>query len=157
VVIMAWRTAVSRQFRVRDASMMNSKRNVCLHYRCIRCCLNTEMPLTVSDIARIKDLGFSEDFFMDKRNGDRQLKNLSGRCVFHNGQRCTIYTHRPEGCQLYPVIFNEDIGEAVLDSYCPHHERFQLTPSASREVIQLVRKLDMEKTKSSKIDATAEI
>jgi len=103
------------------------------------------MPLSSSDIVRINGLGFSENSYMVKKNGNRQLKNQTGRCVFHNGQQCTIYKHRPEGCQLYPVIFNEDMGEAVLDSYCPHNEEFQLTPNISRKVIKLVRKLDAEK------------
>jgi hypothetical protein len=100
---------------------------------CLRCCLDAKMPLSSSDIARIKDLGFSEDFFTLRKNGNRQLKNVSGRCVFHDGQRCVIYNHRPEGCRLYPAILNEEIGMAVLDSYCPHHGQFQLTPTASRE------------------------
>jgi uncharacterized protein len=120
-------------------------KNVCLHYSCIKCCLDTEMPLSNSDIVRINGLGFLEDFFALKKNGIRQLRNLSGKCVFHNGQRCTIYKHRPEGCQLYPVVFNDDAGEAILDSYCPYHSKFQLTPSISRKVTKLVRKLDGEK------------
>ena len=136
---------------------MSKMKDICLHYGCIKCCLNTEMPLSALDIARIKSLGFSESSFIIKRDGIRRLKNLSGRCVFHNGQRCTIYTHRPEGCQLYPVIFDEDIGEAVLDSYCPYHDKFQLTPSISRKVVRLVRKLDMEKMKGPTINGTAEI
>jgi hypothetical protein len=103
------------------------------------------MLLSSSDIVRIKGLGFSENFFIVKKNdGNRQLKNLSGRCVFHTGQRCTIYNYRPEGCRLYPAIFDEDLGETDLDSYCPHHRDFQLTPNISREVIKLVRKLDVE-------------
>ena len=124
---------------------MSKIRNTCLEYRCVKCCLNTEMPLSSSDIVRIEGLGFSDDFFIVKENGNRILKNLSGRCVFHNGQQCAIYDDRPEGCQLYPVILNEDVGEAVLDSYCPHHENFQLTPPISRVVIELVQKLDAEK------------
>jgi hypothetical protein len=124
---------------------MSKMKDVCLQYGCIKCCLGTEMPLSSSDIVRIERLGFSENIFIVKENGNRRLKNLSGRCVFHNGQRCTIYNYRPEGCQLYPAIFHEDTGEAVLDSYCPHHEKFQLTPSTSRKVIKLVRKLDVEK------------
>jgi Fe-S-cluster containining protein len=124
---------------------MSKMKDICLHYGCIKCCLNTEMPLSALDIARIESLGFSESSFIIKRDGNRQLKNLSGRCVFHDGRRCTIHSHRPEGCQLYPVILNEDTGEAVLDSYCPHREKFQLTPSISRRVIKLVRKLDVEK------------
>jgi len=123
---------------------MSKIRNPCLEYGCIKCCLNTEMELSSSDIVRIKGLGFSEDFFIVKKDGNRQLKNLSGRCVFHNGQLCTIYNDRPEGCRLYPAIFYEDAGETGLDSYCPHYGKFQLTPRVSREVIELVRKLDVE-------------
>src|SRR5208283_3071646 len=118
--------------------------DICLQYGCIKCCLNTEMLLSSSDIVQIRGLGFFEDFFIVKENGNRQLKNLSGRCVFHNGQRCTIYNYRPEGCRLYPSIFNEAMGEVVLDSYRPHQTQFQLRPNISREVIKLVRKLDLE-------------
>jgi len=124
---------------------MNKMMDTCLRYGCIKCCLDTKMPLSSLDIARIKDLGFSEDFFILKKNGSRQLKNVSGRCVFHDGQRCVIYDHRPEGCRLYPAILSEEIRTVVLDSYCPHHEQFQLTPSTSREVTRLVRSLDAEK------------
>jgi len=120
-------------------------KDTCLRYGCIKCCLDTEMPLSSSDIVRIKGLGFSGDFFILKKNGNRQLKNLSGRCVFHNGQGCTIYNYRPEGCRLYPAVFHEDTGEVVPDSYCPHHGEFRLTPIISRKVIKLVRKLDVEK------------
>ena len=120
-------------------------KDTCLRYGCIKCCLDTEMPLSSSDIVRIKGLGFSGDFFILKKNGNRQLKNLSGRCVFHNGQRCTIYNYRPEGCRLYPVIFCETTGETLLDSYCPHHKKFQLTSSTSHEVIKLVLELHVEK------------
>jgi Fe-S-cluster containining protein len=119
---------------------------ICLRYGCIKCCLNTEMLLSATDIARIEGLGFSEDSFTVKRNGYRQLKNLSGRCVFHNGQQCAIYSSRPEGCRLYPVVFNEDVGDAVLDSYCPHSAEFRLTPCIVRKVTGLVRRLDAEKS-----------
>jgi len=120
-------------------------RNTCLEHGCVKCCLKTKMLLSSSDIVRIRGLGFSEDFFIvEKDDGNRQLKNLSGRCVFHNGQRCTIYDYRPEGCRLYPAIFDEDLGETDLDSYCPNQRDFQLTPNISHEVIKLVTKLDVE-------------
>ena len=131
-------------------------KNACLQYRCIKCCLDTKMPLSNSDIVRIRSLGFPEDFFVLKKNVNRRLRNLSGRCVFHNGQRCTIYNCRPEGCQIYPVVFSDDVGEAVLDSYCPHHGKFQLTPGISRKVIRLVRKLDAEKTHVSETHRNAQ-
>jgi Fe-S-cluster containining protein len=125
--------------------MLSKMRGVCLHYGCVKCCLDTEMPLCGSDIARIRGLGFSENSFVVRRNGSRKLRNLSGRCVFHDGHQCTIYNSRPEGCRLYPAIFHEGREEVVLDSYCPHHEEFQLTPITSRKVIKLVQRLDKEK------------
>ena len=103
------------------------------------------MPLSNSHIIRIRNIGFSENFFIVKRNGNQQLRNSAGRCVFHNGERCTIYNDRPEGCRLYPIIFDLYMGESVSDAHCPHHEEFQFTPSISCEVIRLVRKLDLER------------
>jgi Fe-S-cluster containining protein len=124
--------------------VMRNMRNTYLEYGCVKCCLNTEMELSSSDIRQIRSLGFSESFFIVKKNGKRQLKNSAGRCVFHNGRRCTIYNDRPEGCRLYPIILREDTGETALDSYCPHRGKFQLTSRISREVIKLVRTLDVE-------------
>jgi len=106
--------------------------------------MNTQMLLSNSDIARIKDHGFPENSFVLERNGSRQLKNLSGRCVFHDGKRCTIYDYRPEGCRLYPAVFDENKEKVILHQYCPHHEKFQLKPHTSSEVISLIRKLDLE-------------
>ncbi len=106
--------------------------------------MNTEMPLSNSDIARIKDHGLLEKSFIVNRNGTRHLKNLSGRCVFHDGKRCTIYNYRPEGCRLYPAVFDENKGKVILHLYCPHHGKFHLKPQTSREVISLIRKLDIE-------------
>ena len=128
-----------------DDPILSKIRGVCLYHGCIKCCLGTEMPLCNLDIARIRHLGFSEGFFVVRRNGNRKLRNLSGRCVFHDGQQCTIYNSRPEGCRLYPAIFHESRQEVVLDSYCPHHKKFQLTAITSRKVIKLVQGLDEEK------------
>ena len=50
---------------------MRKIRNTCLEYRCVKCCLNTEMLLSSSDIVRIRGLGFSEDSFIVKKNGNR--------------------------------------------------------------------------------------
>jgi Fe-S-cluster containining protein len=123
---------------------MSMMGNICREQGCVKCCLNTKMQLSNSDIVRIKGLGFSEDFFSINKNGNFQLKNRLGRCVFHDGLRCTIYDHRPEGCRLYPAVFYDDTRKTGLDSYCPHHRKFQLTPRISREVIKLIRRLDLE-------------
>jgi Fe-S-cluster containining protein len=103
------------------------------------------MPLSNSDIVRIRKLGFSEDFFVVKRNRERKLKNSMGRCVFHDGRLCTIYDHRPEGCRIYPVLYDTYTGKVVLDVECPHPEDFQVTPDISCEIIKLVGKLDAER------------
>ena len=127
--------------------MIAEMRKRCLQWGCIKCCLTTEMPLNSEDIARIEDLGF-ESFFIVKRNGMRQLKNSLGRCVFHNGQRCTIYSDRPEGCRLYPAIFDADRAKIILDRHCPHHAKFQLTAHVSCQLIRLVQELEVERKRS---------
>ena len=119
--------------------------NCCTDYGCIRCCLNTEMPLCDSDILRIAGLGF-RDFLITKRSGVRLLKNSMGRCVFHDGRRCTIYKDRPEGCRLYPFVFDLDEAKVVMDAHCPHRDKFQITPRISFQVIKLIRKLDAQRT-----------
>jgi Fe-S-cluster containining protein len=103
------------------------------------------MPLSNSDIVRIRELGFSEDFFISKRNEERRLKNSMGKCVFHNGRICTVYNHRPEGCRIYPVLYDAYTGKVVLDADCPNSEEFQITPDISSELIRLVGKLYVEK------------
>lgn len=143
-VLRLCRLIVETYWRNRSAAMGTMK-NWYLQYECIKCCLNTKMPLSTSDIERIRGLGFSENTFVTKRNGELRLRNLNERCVFHNGQRCTIYNDRPEGCRLYPAIFDENKGRAVLDGYCPHHKEFQLTSTISCKVVELLRKLDAER------------
>jgi len=128
-----------------NSPVVCAMKNWCLRYGCIKCCLNTKMPLSTSDIEEIRGLGFTEDFFVTRRDGELRLRNLNGRCVFHNGERCTIYNHRPEGCRLYPAVFDEDKGRVVLHAYCPHRKKFQLTPTILCEVVKLVRKLDAER------------
>ena len=128
--------------------MIDKMKNLCLQHRCIKCCLNTEMPLSDSDIARIESLGF-KDFFIAKRFGTRQLENLMGRCIFHNGQHCTIYSDRPEGCRLYPAILDVDKEKIVIDEHCPHPENMQPTPCISWQVIKFVQKLEAERKRST--------
>jgi len=128
-----------------NSPVVCAMKNSCLRYGCIKCCLNTKMPLRTSDIEEIRGLGFTEDFFVTRRDGELRLRNLNGRCVFHNGERCTIYNDRPEGCRLYPAVFDEDKGRVVLHAYCPHRKKFQLTPTILCEVVKLVRKLDAER------------
>lgn len=109
------------------------------------------MPLSTSDVDRINTLGYATDFFTTENGGELRLKNLNGRCVFHDGKRCTIYDNRPKGCRLYPAVFDENRGKVLLHAYCPQNRRFKLTPDMSREVIELIRRLDEEREMRRKL------
>lgn len=119
-------------------------KNFCIDYGCIQCCLETEMLLSNEDIERIRSFGFAQEFFIAKRDGWLQLKNYDGRCVFHNGIECSIYENRPEGCRLYPIIYNEDMN-ASFDEDCPHSDKFEISKPVIQQVTDLVYKLRYEK------------
>jgi hypothetical protein len=113
------------------------------------------MPLSTSDVDRISALGYAVDFFTTENAGELRLKNLNGRCVFHDGQRCTIYDARPKGCRLYPAVFDEDSGEVLIHRYCPQNRRFKLTPAMAWEVIGLIQTLDEERETRLKLGKVA--
>ncbi len=87
------------------------------------------------------NLGLKEDFFAVEFRGFKKLRNSSGRCVFHDGEQCTIYSNRPLGCRLYPVIFDEDLNHPVMDRLCPFRAEFPLSSKARRESSKLYLKL----------------
>ena len=100
------------------------------------------MLLLEDDVKRIAGLGFKEDYFALESDGFKMLKNSSsGRCVFHDGKKCTIYSNRPAGCRLYPVIFDEDLNHAVKDRLCPYRDEFDLSLKAKRELSDVYLKL----------------
>ncbi len=88
---------------------------------CGKCCYDTRMPLTKRDIERIKRLGFAEESFVDGRGRMPRLKNVDGHCVFLDPatNSCTIYPDRPEGCRLYPLVYEEDGDRVSVDPLCP--------------------------------------
>jgi Fe-S-cluster containining protein len=97
------------------------------------------------DIERIKGLGFDYDYFVVNRGSWLQLRNYDGRCVFNDGKRCLIYKNRPEGCRLYPIIYDEDKKCAALDEDCPHRDEFKISERDSRIEASLVTKLKDER------------
>ena len=120
-------------------------KNCCIRYKCIECCLETEMPLLKEDIERIKGLGFDYDYFVVNRDSWLRLKNRDGRCVFIDGNQCMIYENRPEGCKSYPILYDEDKNCATLDEDCPHRDEFKISESDLRIVTSLVIKLRDER------------
>jgi hypothetical protein len=89
------------------------------------------MLLLKDDVRRIVSLGFKEDFFTVEFRGFKFLRNNNGRCVFHNGEQCTIYSNRPLGCRLYPV----------MDRLCPFRAEFPFSFKARPESSKLYLKL----------------
>jgi Fe-S-cluster containining protein len=81
------------------------------------------MTLTVGDVERLASRGHRE-FFRQTPDGQLQLVNRRGRCVFLRGSVCAVYADRPEGCRLYPFILDRDLDRAVKDDFCPHAGEF---------------------------------
>lgn len=124
--------------------------NCCIETKCIECCKETNMLLSYQDIERIKKLGYDDAFFIKRHHGWLQLKNKNGRCVFHNGTKCTIYENRPEGCTLYPVVYNAITKSAILDAECPQQKCFSISKEKIKQLIALVSTLEQERMQRRK-------
>lgn len=116
-----------------------------MDYKCIQCCVDTNMVLSNVDIEWIKELGFDTKFFVSENRGWLQLKNNNGRRVFHDSISCSIYEHRPEGCKLYPIIYDKDKNCAVFDEDCLHRHRFKRSNNTKQQLYNLISKLEAEK------------
>ena len=104
------------------------------------------MLLLEDDVQRIVGLGLKEVSFAVESDGFRVLRNSSGgRCVFHDGKQCSIYSNRPAGCRLYPIIFDEDLHHAVRDRSCPYRDEFDLSSKTKRELSDIYLKLTDER------------
>ncbi len=106
----------------------------CIRHRCIECCLETKMILTKEDISRISQTGYETKEFLVKRNGLRYLKNIEGKCFFLSENGCNIYDIKPQGCSLYPLIYDLENNVALLDPLCPHAEEFILMEKDIKEL-----------------------
>lgn len=124
--------------------------NCCLNTKCIKCCKETNMVLTYHDIEIITKVGYDQTYFVTERSGWFQLKNSHGRCIFHTGDACSIYEHRPEGCTLYPVVYDNDNQCAILDSECPQRQLFSLGRGSVRKLTTLVSTLQYERAERKK-------
>ncbi len=104
------------------------------------------MLLSYRDIETIERLGYEKDSFVSEGKGWLQLKNHHGRCVFHNGNNCIIYDHRPEGCRLYPLVYDKTNKQVILDDECPQRHRFSLSATKAKQLTALVCILEKERT-----------
>jgi uncharacterized protein len=115
---------------------------------CGVCCTETEMLLSEKDITRLVKKGFSKKYFAKyDRQGYAQLKNRDGYCVFYNPQKrqCNVYSDRPSGCRVYPVILDEEKG-IVLDDICDSRNTISEKEKKlkGKRVIRLLERIDNE-------------
>lgn len=115
---------------------------------CGTCCQETEMPLTKKDIERLLKKGYSTKFFTrHAKEGYITLRNLKGHCVFFDVKniKCKVYSDRPLGCRLYPIIFDERKG-VIVDKLCPAHMSWTENnkKTKGKKVIRLLKKIDRE-------------
>ena len=120
--------------------------NACLTNNCVYCCQQTTMPLSHSDIDRITKLGYSKEFFLHQDDGWMRLQNKQGQCVFLTDKKCSIHADRPAGCRLYPVIFDEEIQQAIIDKECCYHKHFHLSNQKKDLLFRLVKTILSERS-----------
>ena len=123
------------------------EKSCCIQKNCIKCCIETDMLLSNRDVERIRKIGFDPKSFVVEKDGWMYLKNHNGRCVFHNGTKCLIYKDRPDGCRLYPVIFDMDRKCAVLDDDCPYKDRFRMSDAIVKKLYDVVLEIQCQRNK----------
>lgn len=132
-----------------------AKGNPCRDLGCSACCHDIEMILTDADLARLRAARPGEDFWFQADDGYLQLRTRDGPaaaggagkpCWFLGADgACTVFADRPEGCRLYPAVWDDALRAAELDGdYCPNTDRF-LLPSATVDAVRrLAKKLQAE-------------
>ena len=103
------------------------------------------MLLSNNDIEIIEKKGYTRNYFVKSKKGWLRLKNKEGRCVFQNGKKCIIYEYRPEGCMLYPLIFNRKNKCAVVDQECPYEYCFRFNKKSVNQLFRLVTRIISER------------
>lgn len=100
------------------------------------------MELLNSDVRRLTALGFKPEEFISIYKRIPRLKNVNGFCYFYDRDRreCKIYSKRPLGCRIYPVIYIEGDGPSI-DKLCPmwhtvSYEEFKVKARILRNILK---------------------
>jgi len=118
---------------------------------CGICCTETEMLLSEKDIKRLEMIGFVKSYFARfDRKGYALLRNRDGYCVFYDliKKQCGVYSERPTGCRVYPVIIDEEKG-IVLDDICNSRSTISEKEKnhKGKTVVKLLKEIDAEAEK----------
>jgi len=126
--------------------LLKSKKGlICREHGCSSCCEENSMPLTVRDIRKIIKNGYKSADFIVMSRGERHLRNSEGKCVFLEGGQCNIYSFRPEGCRLYPLLYDPSNDSIVIDPACPHRGEFKINQTSAEKLRKLVKTVKREK------------
>jgi uncharacterized protein len=141
----------------------------CLARGCSACCHDIEMLLTEGDVARLRAARPGLDFFFQADDGYLQLRTRDAPpaagawggphakpppggehprpCIFLAADgACSVHDLRPEGCRLYPAVWDADLREASLDAdYCPHTDGFALPQATQDAARRLAERLEGER------------
>lgn len=89
--------------------------------QCANCCRSLDVYLVRDDAQRLADgllipLEEVETRYIDPASDVEEWGKLKQRpCVFLDGNRCSVYAHRPESCRLYPA-FTPDFRWTLADT-----------------------------------------
>jgi Fe-S-cluster containining protein len=110
------------------------------------------MTLSDSDVKRIEEKGYKREEFLEDKDGFLILKNIEGQCFFLKNKKCSIYSSRPQGCRFYPLIYDFEKSEIVIDELCPNHSEFDVDDydAMFEDVIIFVNEIVSEKEKREK-------
>jgi len=115
---------------------------------CGKCCEKTEMELSSRDIKRLVEAGYRLEEFAVMDDGVTRLRNVDGWCYFHNlaNKKCRVYSKRPLGCHLYPVVHLVNEG-AMIDELCPMGQTIseQELRTKGKILNKLLEKIDNER------------
>ena len=131
----------------------------CSFHDCYKCCLETQMLLIEKDLQRIENNGYSRKNFClepTKSEGFWQLKNINGRCFFLSDEgKCSIYSIRPAGCRVYPLVFELSEEDIIIDEDCREVTWFA-NQKYTENQIQSVKKLANTLLNEQKLNSSIE-
>ena len=106
----------------------------------------------ISDVKRIEKNGYNRSEFLVEKEGFIVLQNIKGHCYFLKDKRCSIYKSRPQGCRFYPLIYDFDVEEILIDELCANDTKFDVNDydSISEDVIIYVNEIMAEKERRLK-------
>ena len=121
----------------------------CVKHTCTLCCRDTNMPLTLADMERLTSRGERLEAFSQPDEEDqgyiRLVNTEKGECYFLAPDgRCRVQADKPEGCRLYPFIYDMDKDAVLRDSFCPFNREFEPPEGTERKVRDLVSRLEAE-------------